>query len=196
MLLSAKNVPRNSEGSRGDMYGEACCETCPVTHLVQLWRIILLPDFIPDRFLDLSPLLQFLTCSEGNIDAPHLLRKKLDLPTWYPNLEIKSKIEKTFWRLGQSTFFSLNKMRWMTILEVFNQELSQLQRDSCLGWLPSYGLNPLLLVQLSKQKESWSWCRSRFLAGFRNHGSRQQRHLADTYKASSDQPFHQRSEQE
>ena len=55
MLLSAKNVPRNSEGSRGDMYGEACCESWPVTHLVQLWRIILLPDFIPDRFLDLSP---------------------------------------------------------------------------------------------------------------------------------------------
>ena len=139
-------------------------------------------------------LLRFLTCAQGNIDAPHLLRKKLDLPTWYPNLEIKSKIEKTFWRLGQSTFFSLNKMRRMTILEVFNQELSQLQRDSCLGLLPSYGLNLLLLV--SKQKESWSWCRSRFLAGFRNHGSRQQRHLADTYKASSDQPFHQRSEQE
>ena len=41
------------------------------------------------------------------------------------------------------------------------------------------------------------WCRSCFFfAGFRNHGSRQQRHLADTYKASSDQPFHQRSEQE
>ena len=79
-------------------------------------------------------------------------------------------------------------------MEVFNQELGQLQRDSCLGLLPSYGLNPPLLV--SKQKESWSWCRSRFLAGFRNHGSRQQRHLADTYKASSDQPFHQRSEQE
>ena len=48
-------------------------------------------------------------------------------------------------------------------------------------------------VLVSKQKESWSWCRSRFLAGFRNHGSRQQRHLADTYKASSDQPFHQRT---
>ena len=38
------------------------------------------------------------------------------------------------------------------------------------------------------------WCRSCFFfAGFRNHGSRQQRHLADTYKASSDQPFHQRT---
>ena len=37
-------------------------------------------------------------------------------------------------------------------------------------------------------------CRSCFFfAGFRNHGSRQQRHLADTYKASSDQPFHQRT---
>ena len=135
--------------------------------------------------------------AQGNIDAaPHLLRKKLDLPTWYPNLEIKSKIEKTFWRLGQSTFFPLNKMRWVTILEVFDQELSQLQRDSCLGLLPSYGLNPLLAQRQNRQKESWSWCRSRFLAGFRNHGSRQQRHLADTYKASSDQPFHQRSEQE
>ena len=49
-----KECARNSEGSRGDMYGEACCESCPVTHLVQLWRIILLPDFTPDRFLDLS----------------------------------------------------------------------------------------------------------------------------------------------
>ena len=56
---------------------------------------------------------------------------------------------------------------------------------------------PFLLVLVKTEgKESWSWCRSRFLAGFRNHGSRQQRHLADTYKASSDQPFHQRSEQE
>ena len=84
-------------------------------------------------------------------------------------------------------------MRWVTILEVFDQELSQLQRDSCLGLLPSYGLNPLLAQRQNRQKESWSWCRSRFLAGFRNHGSRQQRHLADTYKASSDQPFHQRT---
>ena len=55
---------------------------------------------------------------------------------------------------------------------------------------------PFLPQRQNRQKESWSWCRSRFLAGFRNHGSRQQRHLADTYKASSDQAFHQRSEQE
>ena len=139
MLLCGKNVPWNSEGSRGYMYGEDCCESCPVTHLVHL-RHHTFARFYSGSFSWFMLPLRFLTCPQGNIDASHL-RKKLDLATRYPNLEIKSKIEKTFWRLGQSTFFWLNKMRWLWPYWSSSIKSSANYSDSCPGLLPSYGLH-------------------------------------------------------
>ena len=77
----------------------------------------------------------------------------------------------------------------LTILELFNQELSQLQR--LLPWLVALLWSSRFLCQ--NRKKVGPGVERCFFAGFRNHGSRQQRHLADTYKASSDQPFHQRT---
>ena len=139
-----------------------------------------MPDFIPPPYQDLR-FWTSLSPPQENIDNP---RKKVDLDLLIWKLNRKSR--KLFGVLDNQPF-----SRWI-------------RWGGWPYWRSSIKSRPITATPSCPQMEVRScvkterklvlWCRSCFFfAGFRNHGSRQQRHLADTYKASSDQPFHQRT---
>ena len=152
MLLRGKNVPWNSEGSRGYMYGEDCCESCPVTHLVHL-RHHTFARFYSGSFSWFMLPLRFLTYPQ-RISAKNWILP-LDILIW----KLNRKSRKLFGVLDNQPFSGWIRWGGSDHIGALQSRAQPITATPALACCPPM----VFTVLVSKQKESWSGCRTLLL---------------------------------